>query len=345
MQRRSVLKAGVLGLSLWRPLRAAEPLRLATFADYIVPEALAEFSDRHGVGIETVVFDSNEELLAASVRGERFDLLTISHYMVPHFAALGLLQTVPAAAIDALQPEHWDSKLARYGRLDKRWIAVPKNSGTTGFIYRRSRLPAMTGWRAFWDAIPAAASKRCSVIDDVQSLLGAALRYHGDSMNSTRPQQLLRAEQLLQDRRPHIRALATEASEAITAGDWLTMAWSDGGYSLSAENADLIFVNPDDGGDIWCDFYAIGADSQQLASAVALLSWLLQPEQIAREVAALGVSPVDNRVLSLLPDAVRKNPIVFPSRPLLAAMESSSQEALREPLRGEIFARFAASFQ
>lgn len=344
MQRRTLLQASLGALLLPRAWSAARPLRMAVFPDYNIAAVLEQFQHDTGIAVQTLPFDSNEDLLAACLRGEQFDVLTLSHYMVPHFTALGLLRPLSPLLLSDLGPSHWQYRFARFGQIDQQWLAVPKNYGTTGFLYRTDRLPELHSWREFWDAISGPASRRCSLLDDVQTLIGAALRYHGHSINSTRPGHLLQAEQLLQQRRPHVRALVADIDAAVAAGDELLMSWSDSGYWLNAEDERLRFVNPIDGGEVWCDFYAIGRSSPLALDAEQLLGWLLQPAQIVQEVIELGVSPVDNRVLAMLPVKLRENPIVFPPREVLARAEMSNQEALREPLRNEIFARFVASF-
>lgn len=346
LQRRTVLQAALFAaLSAGRARAESAPLRLAVFPDYNVASVLEDFSRRYGSAVTLHQFDSNEDLLAACVAGAEFDVLTLSHYMVPHFAALGLLRPLSANVLASLQPGNWLPRLARFGQIEQRWLAVPKNYGSTGFIYRASKMPALTSWRQFWDTISGPASRRASVIEDVQSLIGAALRYHGHSLNSTRPSELLQAETVLKKARPHLRAMTAEVDDAVLKGDWLAMAWSDSGYWLSQDDPDLHYVNPADGGELWCDFYAVTNHCPRPDVAEQLLEWLLHPAQIAQEVVALGVSPVDTRVLALLPEGVRQNPIIFPPEPFLANAEMSSQEALREPLRSEIFARFAASFR
>ncbi len=346
MLRRTVLKASLYGFCCTQlpVVRAsAGTLRLASYPDYHVPAVLDQFAQQHGIKVVVEEFDSNEDLLAACLRGARFDLLTLSHYMLPHFSALGLLRPLPVDMLATLGMQHWPQKYLRCAQLDDLWLAAPKNHGTTGFVYRRDRLPELGSWPAFWDAIAGKASRHASVIDDVQTLLGAALGYYGYSINSTAPSQLLQAESVLQRSRPHLRALIADVDAAVQRGDWLAMAWSDSGYALTQEIDALQFVLPP-GAESWCDFYALGPASADPALAQALLQWLLQPEQIAQEVIELGVSPVDQRVLALLPAEVQQNPIIFPPADRIAGSEMSSQEALREPLRAEIFARFAASF-
>lgn len=346
MLRRTVLKASLYGLG-WLQLpavRAADrTLRLASFPDYQVPAVLDQFAAQHGVKVRVETYDSNEELLAACLRGAQFDLLTISHYMVPHFSALGLLRPLPTRTLATLAPQHWLEKFARFGQQDHQWWAAPKAQGNTGFIYRRDRLPVLSTWPEFWQAVAGKASRRATVIDDVQTLIGAALRNFNYSINSTVPAQLLQAEQLLQRSRPHLRALVADVNAAVQRGDWLAMAWSDSGYALTQERDELQYVLPP-GSESWCDFYALGSSSAEPELAEALLQWLLQPEHIAQEVIELGVSPVDQRVLALLPAELQQNSIIFPSQTAIAGSEMSSQEALREPLRAEIFARFATSF-
>lgn len=344
MRRRTLLQAAALCAFAPRQAAASDTvLTLASFPGYHVPATLTAFTERTGIAVTVQVFDSNEDLLAACLRGEHYDLLTISHYMVPHFAALGLLRPVTSSTLQLLGPMHWLRKYAHFGQLDQQWFAVPKNYGTTGYLYRRSKLPVLQNWHDFWDAVTTHAKRRCSVIEDVQTLIGAALCYHGHSINSTDPAQLLQAEQLLQSCRPYLRAMVADVDAAAAAGDWLLMSWSDSGYALTQADPDWQFVQPRSS-EAWCDFYGVGRESSQPDRAEALLQWLLQPEQVAQEVIELGVSPVDERVLALLPETVRNNAIIFPPRAVLANLEMSSQEALREPLRGEIFARFAASF-
>ncbi|NQD36540.1 extracellular solute-binding protein [Permianibacter sp. IMCC34836] len=342
MQRRTVLKAGLLGLTLPAGLRAAESLRVAVFPEYNVADVLREFTARHGIAVTLLTYDSNEDLLAACIKGERFDVVTLSHYMLPHYHALGLLQNLPTTASEVAQPRHWNNRFGGLGELAGRQLALPKNYGTTGFIYRRSHFPLLRDWPEFWAAVMQLPGKRASVLDDVQSVVGAALCNFGFSYNSTKPSQLLAADQLLSQCAPHIREIQVVAEDAIRRGDWLFMSYSDGGWANTRSDPDVVYAIPQRGGELWCDLYAVSASCQQPEQAGLLLSWLLQPEQIAQEVMQLGVSPVDNRVLPLLPTTLRQDPIIFPSAELLAKLEFSSQEALREPLRAEIFAKLAA---
>ncbi len=342
MRRRTLLQATMLAL-LPRSVRAATTLRMAIFADYNVPEVLRAFTDQTGIALELVQFESNEALLAACGRGERFDLVTVSHYMLPHLWALHLIQPLPDTVLARLQPEHWCKPFVGYGRRREVWYAVPKNFGITGFLYRRSRLPRLTGWADFFTALPQA-SRHASLLDDEQSLMGAALCAAGYSQNSTTPAELMKAGTLLQDNRRHVRALTMDAPSAIRAGDQLLMAFSDGGYAATEANEDVVFVHPDDGGELYCDYYAIGSQSTELPAVAALLEWLLAPSQIAREVIELGVSPVDDRVASLLSPSLQQNPIVFPPREVLQRLELTGQEALRDPLRAKLYNTFVDSF-
>lgn len=166
------------------------------------------------------------------------------------------------------------------------------------------------------------------------------MKYFGYSFNSVRPAELFQAQDLLLKCKPHLFRLTSLAADAMRDGAWLAMAWVGDAVLLARENPAIRYVLGEEGGELWCDYYAVTAESQQLELAHALIDYLYQPERNAREALAHGYPTTDRRANALLPATVRGNSVMFPPASALRALEFGAPETLTEPLRAEILARF-----
>ena len=80
-----------------------------------------------------------------------------------------------------------------------------------------------------------------------------------------------------------------------------------------------------------------------LDAAYALINYMMDPQINAKEVHAHGYPVPDNRVTAMLPKEMTENPIMYPAKELLSALEFGAAVTLTNPLRAEIMARFKAA--
>lgn len=324
--------------------KAGQKLVVATWPNYHSADNLKQFTEQTGIAIDLRVFGSNEDMMAHLLTGRSgFDIVVATNYAVNAYGRMGLLRPLRTDHFP-----HWDeaSQQARFLTVvssEKRYFGLPKNWGTTGFIYdRRQFAEPLQRWRQFWDLARSKASKHTVIHDYQLTTIGNALKYFGYSFNSVRSTELDAAEQLLMSTQPHLKTISSLAYDEMRAGAWLSMAWSGDGVLLNRENPNWVYVIATEGGEIWADYFCITRECEQVAQAEAFIDFLLTPAHNAQEVIAHGFPPIDQRVLPLLPDALRSNPIMFPAEERLRALEFGSRETLTHPRRADILAKLKA---
>lgn len=320
-------------------------LVVATWPNYHSADNLRAFSLQTGIEIELRVFGSNEEIMAHLLTGRAgFDIVVATNYAINAFGRMSLLRplrTEHFPHVDmAMQENRFLDVIKDSGYL----FGLPKNWGTTGFVYDRRRFAQpLRSWREFWQLAQTTASKRTVVHDYQLTAIGNALKYFGHSFNATSAEALADAERLLMKVKPHLQAISSLAYDQMRAGAWLSMAWSGDGTLLARETPAIEYVIGEEGGEIWADYFAISRECTDVAAAEQFIDYLLTPEHNVREVQAHGFPPIDRRVLPLLPDSLRQNPSVFPPPEKLIKLEFGSRETLTHPGRADLLARFKAA--
>ncbi len=323
----------------------SQRLVLATWPNYHDPDNLRRFTEQTGIGVDVRIFGSNEEMMAFLLKGQSgFDVVVATNYAVNAYGKMGLLRPLKLDRFPQFDRASQQERFVSAVMSRERLYGLPKNWGTTGFIYHRRRLAATpTRWREFWDLSRSLASKRCVVHDYQLTTVGNALKYFGYSFNSVAEPELSQAEHLLMQVKPHLRAISSLAYDQMKAGAALSMAWSGDGELLRREDPDYQYVIAEDGGEIWADYYTIPRECRQVAAAEKLIDFLLNPQTNAREVMAHGFPPIDNRVMAFLPPTLLKNPVVFPPDDALKALEFGARETLTNPRRAGILAKLKAT--
>lgn len=315
-------------------------LRIGTFYGYDKNLAIKQFEQQYNVRTEFVVFENTDEITAELVRDtNKLDIAISSHFMLPHLVTLGLLQPLKPHWLSQLDRNALDKRFADSAMVNGQWYAWPNDWGTTGIVYYRSKVKfEPRSWQDFFKLI-GEHKKKVSVPDDQTTVIGTALKTLGYSFNDTHPAHLLDSARLLRSVRNDIRSIDSDTDETMKR-DVLGMGWSDTAYALNQENEDVQYVLPPEGGELWSDWYGITSRCHDVRLAHEFLNFFFTPSRVVENVVENGTSPVDERVITLLPKDLRENSILFPSSNTLRNMEMSSQASLREPLRGELFAQF-----
>lgn len=322
----------------------AKELVLATWPNYHSAENLRQFERETGVKVVSKVYGSNEEMMQWLLTGQSgFDVVIATNYAIAAYAKMGLTIKLKPAQLPNFDPDSIDPRILNIVKIDDALLGVPKNWGTTGFIYDSLKIETEpSSWRDFFLLLKGSARGRGTVHDYQLTAIGNALVSLGLPFNSLDRKDLLRAEQLLFDIKPYLRNVSSLAYDELKNGAWISMAWSGDAMLLSREMPHLRYVIASDGGEIWTDFFAIPRESKKVAQAYALINFLLGPSRNAKEVLAHGFAPTDKRVLPLLPDDLRKSPIMFPSVEKTQHLTFGARDTLTDPRRAEILRKLSA---
>jgi spermidine/putrescine transport system permease protein len=297
----------------------ARELNVFIWSNYIAPETLRRFEQRHRVRVNLDVYDSNEALLAKMQSGNvDYDVACPSSYTVQVLIAQGLLRELD-----------W-SALPHAPNLDARFLGLPHDPGnrhsvpyfwgTTGIAYRKSRVGAVDSWGALWDA---RFRGRILMLDDARETFGAALRWKGFSLNTTDPVPLAAAQRLLVAQRPLVRAYNSSSFEdVLLSGDvWLAQGWNGQFARAMAQDPDIAYVVPKEGSALFLDSLVVPRDAPHPDLAHAFIDFVLEADVAAEICRTMQYSSPNRAAVALLPPAIRDNPAIFPPGDVVARTE------------------------
>jgi spermidine/putrescine transport system substrate-binding protein len=120
----------------------------------------------------------------------------------------------------------------------------------------------------------------------------------------------------------------------LAKGDvWAALAWSGDMVQLQADHPGLKWVLPKDGGMIWTDNMLIPKGGNPYAASV-LMNWYYDPRVAAAvEDYVNYICPVvgASKVLEKTDPAVAKNPLIFPTKQMLANVHQIDAKAVNNP--------------
>ena len=319
---------------------------IATWPNYFNPDNFKQFTKETGAKVQVSVFGSNEEMLAKlQAGGTGWDVFVPTNYTISTYVELDLIQPIDLSRLPNFNEKHFIKRFSEPGTVNGKVYAIPKNWGTTGFVLNRKKVTSNpTTWKEFWDLSKTSASGRVMVHDYQLTTIGNALKYFGYSFNSIDPKELGDAEKLLLEVKPHLFAITSDYQPGMRSTDaWMSIAWTGDGLQLHRDIPEIDYVLGKEGGELWSDFYAIPKSAPRLDAAYAFIDFLIEPSVNAKEVEAHGYPVPDNRTTALLSKEMIEDPIMYPAKELLDALEFGAAVTLTDPLRAEVMARFKAA--
>lgn len=324
--RAALLPAG-LGLALLALPFVAAPrassggreLNVYIWSNYIAPETVRRFEERHGVRVNLDLYDTNEALLAKVQAGNApYDVLCPSSYIVEILLAQNLLQPLDHSALPHLA--NLDARFLDrpYDRGNR--YSAPYVWGTCGIGYLKSRVGRVDSWSALWDARFAG---RVLMLDDARETLGAALKRLGLSLNTRDEQALRRAQRLLVEQKPLVRTYdSSNYHDVLASGDvWLAQGWNGQFAKAMERHPDLAYVLPKEGASLFIDSLVVPRGAPHPELAHAFIDFTLEAETAAEICRTTGYSTPNRAALALLPAALRANRAIFPSQEELGRLE------------------------
>jgi spermidine/putrescine transport system substrate-binding protein len=323
-------------------------VEIATWPNYHNNANFDNFTQRTGVNVKVNVFGSNEEMLAKlQAGGTGWDVFVPTNYTINTYVELALIEKLDMSRLpnfdESASSDQFLDEMRTEGESDL-WV-VPKNWGTTGFIYNTNEIDDdITSWKQFHELAMGKYSGRAMVHDYQLTTIGNALKVFNHSFNSVDPAELADAEELLLEVKPHLFAITSDYQPAMRAGDaWMTACWNGDGLQLNRDLPEMKYVLGSEGGEIWVDTWAIVKDAPHRAAAYAFIDYMLNPAVAAAESVAHGYAQTDERAKALLPEAMQTNPVMYPPADLIANLEFGASNVLTDEGRAELMARFKAA--
>ena len=274
-------------------IQLADQLSVYNWAEYIDEDKITEYEETYGVDIIYDTFASNEDLLAKLQAGAQgYDVIFPSDYMVSTMIDLGLLAKIDTA------------DLPNFANIDPQFVGapfdpgndycVPYQWGTTGIGYRADneffQENPPDSWAYLFDPalLENYSADGINVLNDPRELPGAALIYLGYDPNTTNPDELNQARDLILQAKPYWKTFNSEDYDntlLIPGEVTLTQGWSGdvanaywNTYNDETEDGDWYYSIPKEGAVKWLDNICITASSQKYETALHFMNYLLDAE-------------------------------------------------------------------
>lgn len=269
--------------------RLGDELHIFSWADYWPVEdddnLLQEFQDACGVEVTLDTFPSNEDMAARIRAGNSgYDIIVPSDYMVGILALEGRLLKLDKAQLPNMANLDPNQMGLYYDPNND--YSIPYQYGMTGIAYNKAEVnPAPDSWAAIFE--PAQLEpyqNKVSMLDDEREAIGAALVYRGNSYNNDDPAQLEEAKALLLAQKPLLARYDSEnVSSGLASGEIvMAQAWNGAAALARAENPDIEWIVPKEGGVLWQDNLAIPADAPEPYTAHVFINNVLDGKIGAR---------------------------------------------------------------
>jgi spermidine/putrescine transport system substrate-binding protein len=296
-------------------------LHVYNWDTYIGEKTLDTFKRATSVEVQYDLYANNEELFAKLKEGNPgYDVIFPSDYMVETMIKLGLLEPLDhdqipnIGNVDAsLADPRYDAKMAH---------CVPYVWGTIGVGYRKSKVETPKSWADLLASGKYAG--RIALLDDQRAVMGMALKLLGYSMNSTSPEEIAQARDLLIKQKKSIKAFAPDEGQNMLAGgdSDIVMEWNGDILQVMSEDKDLGYVVPQEGTQMFVDNMCIPKGAPHPQNAHAFINHLLDAE-VGREIAETIMYATANMAArKLLPEAQQANPAIYPPQELIKKSET-----------------------
>ncbi len=304
---------------------AEKKLILLNWSEYLDPEVLQEFKNKTGITVTEVYYETDEirnEMLV-NAEGKGYDLVLSNGTSIATFAQKGWLSPIAKSEIANLRfvDDKWRDSFPDAGKY-----GTPFLWGTLGIAYRSDKLPKpVTSWMALFKPDPALKNK-ILMIKDSRDMVGMALKALGYSVNSTDMNELDEAKKLLFAQKPFVKSYSiyslTENSALVKGEALISMMYNGDALALQEFNPTIKFVLPEEGGNIWCDYFVVMNSSKKKEWSHQFLNFIHEPAIMARLAQFAYFATTNKEAEKLLPENFLSDQIIYPSQESLLKSES-----------------------
>ncbi len=287
---------------------------------YIGEDTLENFTAATGIAVRYDLYASNDELFAKLRQGNPgYDVIFPSNDFVQRMIAAKMLMPLDHALIPNLR--NLDPQFASAPYDPQRTYSAPYFWGTIGIGYRISKATP-TSWGDLFDSD--AYAGRIAWVNTIDTIQ-AALKYLGYSINTVDPDEISEAADLLIRAKPNVRAIAPDTGQdLLIAGDVdVALEYSGDIAQVMAEDDDLSYVVPIEGGIVWEDDMCIPTDAPNYENANRFINFILDGEVHGAIATEVRYASPNAAAMPFIPEEDKADPTIYPPRDVVKKSEIS----------------------
>jgi spermidine/putrescine transport system substrate-binding protein len=327
------------------PLHAASyKLNLFIWSEYIDPDIITEFEKRFDTKVIIDLYEDEASMMVKLQGGgaSQYDVIVPPDHTVPALIKLKLIAPLRHENIPNIS--NIDERFASPWYDPSNRFTVPYQWGTVG-IYARK--PAEKPYNESWALLFDGKEQRGDfmLIDGMRDTIGAALKFKGHSLNTTRHAELNEALNVLVDAKKRSRGFAGGVggkNKVLAKEVVMAMAYSGDAARGMKEDEDTYYFIPKEGSQIWMDNLAICAKAPNRIVAEKFLNHLLKPE-IGAQLADYNQYATPNKAaLAHVRPENLNNPMIYPPHDVMQRLEFLHDLGKQTRLYDEIWTQVKA---
>jgi spermidine/putrescine transport system permease protein len=305
----------------WPTERNLPQLNIYTWTTYLSPRVVRGFEREYHCKVNYDLYDSNEALLAKLQAGNvDFDVITPTDYMVEILIQQGLLAKLDRSrltpALASVNPRFLGLSFD-----PRNEYSVPYAWGTTGLAYRSDLVREnVDSWDVMFDRRYAG---HILLLDDMREVFGMALKKLGYSMNSTNPEEIRRARDLLLAQKPLVKGYNSSNFEQdlMAADAWIAQAYNGNLTFAMRDEPRIRYVIPKEGCTISVDGACIPRNAPHKDLAHEFIKYAQRPGAAAAFINDSGFNSPNRFAASGVEPWILAEPAIFPPEDSLVHCE------------------------
>ena len=280
---------------------------------YIGETTLDDFKKATGIEVKMDLFADNDELFAKLKEGNPgYDLIVPTNDFVERMIEAKMLTPLDHSKIPNFKKNV--DPIFQDATFDPgRKYSMPYMWGTIGIGYRKSKVAQVPdSWKWLYDSDKY--SGRMALLADGGTVIGMGLKYLGYSLNSKNPAEIRKVEEMLIRQKPHIKVFAEDNGQDLLASGEvdLTMEWNGDILQVMAEDDDIGYAVPKEGGLLWQDCLCIPNGGPHPDNAHKFINFILDGEVGAAIADFIQYATPNAAAKRILGGEYASNPAIFP---------------------------------
>ncbi len=312
MKRLLIVVLLLLPLNL---MAAKEEVYVFNWSEYLPDEVLSQFTKETGIKVRYSTYDSNEAMFAKLklVKKGGYDVAFPSTYFVQRMQKQGMLQPLNKAQLPNFVNIDADLMDKPYDPGNKYSVPYLWGSSAIGVNSKAIDPASVTSWMDLWKP---EYKGQVLLIDDVREVFAIALLSLGYSGNTTDPQQIKEAYELLLKLQPNVKVYNSDSPRQpfLNREVQIGQIWGGEVYMANEEDENIKYVYPKEGAVFWVDNMVIPANARNVENAHKFINYILRPD-VAKQICEwIGYASPNTKAVAMLDAEVRNNRTIYPAK-------------------------------
>lgn len=299
----------------------SDVLNIYNWEDYFGETTLADFEEEFGVKVNLDTYE-DEDIMFSTVQSNpaKYDIIIASDAWVRDMIKLRLLAKLDMKNIPNFK--NIDDKFQNPPYDPGNNYSVPYMWGTTGIgVNTKFVTGDVDSWSILWNSTYK--GKMC-MLNNMDEVIGAALKYLGYSLNSRNTSQLQEAKQILLEQKSLLRGYddcIDIQDDLILEELWLSHEYGGEVAFAADSNENITYVIPKEGAGIWVDNLIIPVGSPHKYTAEVFMNFLLRAKVSADIAIYLWYANTNEAAREFTDPEILEDPSIYPPPDILERCE------------------------